>query len=126
MVRQRLHADTDPLTVRVAAASHDDAMPSLWVGEEEVLTWPRGEVPPHSVFAYLCTHPECAQAGTEPFICHRGDPPQGIERRGLEFLQEPGTCGHKVERRLLARGADAILGYLSGWKDQYGRRLLRG
>ena len=124
-VKRRLHPAQDPCRVRVSDQSHDHRFPSLWCGEEEVMAWPRDEVPEHSIFTWLCQHPECAQTGTEPFVCRRGDPPQGIERRGLEFLSEPGNCGHTVQRRLVCRGAEATLKFLEQWRDEQGRPLLR-
>lgn len=125
LLRWRLHPDADPLLLRVADASHDQTVPALWYGDDEIISWPRGEVPAHSIFCWVCTHPECAQAGHEPFRCHRGEPPAGIERRGLEFLQEPGDCGHRVQRRLVLRGSDAIVALVSDWRLPNGRRLLR-
>lgn len=118
LVRQRMRPGADPLRLRVAPASHDHTVPALWYGEEEVCSWPRGEVPATSIFTYVCVR--CGDAGTDRFQCHKGEPPAGIERRGLEFLQEPGTCGHNVERRLVARGVDALLTNLSGWRDERG------
>ena len=124
-LRKRLRPEADPCLLRVADASHDHTMAALWYADEEIMKWPTDEVPEHSVFFYVCTHPECADMAWQPFVCHRGDAPQGIERRGLEFLQEPGNCGHTVQRRLVARGADAILGIAGGFRTEQGVRVFR-